>query len=193
MDKKVSTAIISLFKGIVYRQDDPLVFATIMDSSGIIKDYCKAVGLSVYIEEAAGYAYLRQIEYAQEEHALPKLIGSRPLSFKVSLLCALLRNHITKEDLSAQSSGRVIVSIEDIRQSMLAFTGESFDELKQRKELQQTVKKVVDLGFLKPLKGEDEVYEIKRVINSFIDAQWLDAFDKRLQEYEQYAKGEHDG
>jgi len=41
---------------------------------------------------------------------------------------------------------------------------------------------VVDLGFLKKLKNS-ESYEIKRVIKSFVDAQWMESFDARLEEY----------
>jgi len=41
------------------------------------------------------------------------------------------------------------------------------------------------LGFLKRLKTNDEAYEIKSSIKSFIDATWLDDFDKNLQEYKE--------
>jgi len=35
---------------------------------------------------------------------------------------------------------------------------------------------------LKKLKNS-ESYEIKRVIKSFVDAQWMDSFDTKLEEY----------
>jgi hypothetical protein len=41
---------------------------------------------------------------------------------------------------------------------------------------------VVELGFLKRLKNSEN-YEIKRVIKSFVDAQWMESFDERLEEY----------
>jgi len=58
----------------------------------------------------------------------------------------------------------------------------SFNEVKQVKEIEGHIKKVVDLGFLKKLKSS-ESYEIKRVIKSFVDAQWMESFDTRLEEY----------
>jgi hypothetical protein len=45
------------------------------------------------------------------------------------------------------------------------------------------VKRVKELGFLRRLPGEEENFEVERIIKAFVDAQWLNEFDVRLQEY----------
>ena len=54
-----------------------------------------------------------------------------------------------------------------------------------QKEIETTIKKVEELGFLKKLKISEDSYEIKSSIKSFIDASWLDDFDTKLQEYKE--------
>ena len=78
---------------------------------------------------------------------------------------------------------RAIVAKEEMIEMFELFLNERFNEVKQRKEIESVIKKVVDLGFLKKLQNSEN-YEIKRVIKSFVDAQWMDEFDKRLAEYE---------
>jgi hypothetical protein len=77
---------------------------------------------------------------------------------------------------------RAIITKEEIVEMFELFMNESFNEVKQVKEIESHIKKVVDLGFLKRLKNSEN-YEIKRVIKSFVDAQWMENFDKRLEEY----------
>ncbi|HIC78468.1 MAG TPA: DUF4194 domain-containing protein, partial [Sulfurovum sp.] len=112
----------------------------------------------------------------------PVLLRKRTLSYKVSLLIVLLRKRLTQLDMQSDES-RAIIAKEEIVELFELFLGESFNEVKQVKEIEGTIKKVVELGFLKKLKSSEN-YEIKRVIKSFVDAQWMDEFDKRLAEYE---------
>jgi hypothetical protein len=89
--------------------------------------------------------------------------------------------YVNQLDMQSDES-RAIVSKEEIVESFELFMNESFNEVKQVKEIESVIKKVVDLGFLKQLRGSEN-YEIKRVIKSFVDAQWMGEFDKRLEEY----------
>jgi hypothetical protein len=122
--------------------------------------------------------------YDEDEVKLPKLLTSRELSYKVSLLCVLLRKKIVDFDMQNENE-RAIITNEDIESQILFFLDVKFNEIKIKKEIQSTIKKVEELGFLKRLKTNDEAYEIKSSIKSFIDATWLDDFDKNLQEYKE--------
>ena len=42
------------------------------------------------------------------------------------------------------------------------------------------ISKVADLGFLRPAKNAEPVYEVRRILKAFVDAQWLADFDARL-------------
>jgi len=182
MNKNAKAAIILLLKGILYKKEREREFFELINSYGEISDYLENIGLKVVIDESDGYAYLKNIEYEDEQEALPKLISQRELSFKVSLLCVLLREKIAEFEM--QSDNEIaVVSKDDIIQKMALFLENEFNEIKIKKEIEATIKKVEELGFLKKIKEKDELYEIKPSIKAFIDAQWLDEFDKRLQEY----------
>ncbi|MCK5294405.1 MAG: DUF4194 domain-containing protein [Arcobacteraceae bacterium] len=183
MNKDAKVAIILLLKGLFYKNDNEKVFFELIHNSyGVIAEYFSTIGLEVMIDENDGYAYLKNIVYEDEEESLPKLIQNRELSYKVSLLCVLLRKKIADFDMQNENE-RAIVSKEDIVSSILLFLDMKFNEIKIQKEIDTTIKKVEELGFLKKLKIQDEVYEIKSSIKAFVDATWLDEFDKKLEEY----------
>ena len=72
-----------------------------------------ALGLELIVDEAEGYAYLRQRAAVEGEAELPRLVARRPLGFQVSLLLVLLRKKLAESD--AQGDGtRIILSREQI-------------------------------------------------------------------------------
>jgi len=178
LSKKSSIVIIKLFSGVLYKNDNPKEWLELENAFSAISDYLKPLGLEPIFDESEGYAYLRSIE---QEEDFPKLLRKRTLSYKVSLLLVLLRKRLTQFDMQSDDS-RAIISKEEIVELFELFLNESFNEVKQVKEIESYIKKVVDLGFLKKLKNSDN-YEIKRVIKSFVDAQWMESFEQRLQEY----------
>ena len=183
MNHDASQAVILLMKGLFYREDNLKAWEALVGGShGSITDYLSTIGLEPIVDEAEGYAYLRQKEPAEGEEPLPKLIRSRELSYKVSLLLVLLRKRIADFDMQSEST-RAVVGSEELIEEMLLFMPQNYNEVKQRKELESVIKKAEDLGFLKKLKGAQKSYEIRRSIKAFVDAQWLGAFDEKLREY----------
>jgi hypothetical protein len=185
MNKDAKIAIILLLKGLFYEKDNEKAFFELTHNSyGSIVDYFDTIGLELRIEENDGYAYLKNKEFEDENEALPKLIQSRELSYKVSLLCVLLRKKIADFDMQNENE-RAITTKEDIVSSILLFLDQKFNEIKIQKNIDAIIKKVEDLGFLKKLKTFDDTYEIKNSIKSFIDANWLNDFDNKLKEYKE--------
>ncbi len=178
LSKQSSFVVIKLFSGVLYKNDNPKEWLELESSFTAISDYLKFLGVEPIFDESEGYAYLRTIE---QEEDFPKLLRKRTLSYKVSLLLVLLRKRLTQFDMQSDES-RAIVTKEEIVEMFELFLNESFNEVKQVKEIESYLKKVVDLGFLKKLKNS-ESYEIKRVIKSFVDAQWMESFNERLEEY----------
>ena len=39
------------------------------------------------------------------------------------------------------------------------------------------------MGFLRKLRGQEDLYEVRRIIKAYVDGQWLSDFDARLEEY----------
>ncbi len=185
MNTEAKTAIILLLKGIFYKEDNEKAFYELIENSlGSITEYFETIGLTVCIEEDDGYAYLKNIEYEDDQNALPKLIASRALSYKVSLLCVLLRQKIALFE-SEFENDRAIISKEDIISNLLLFLDVKFNEVKIQKEIETTINKVEELGFIKKLKTDEISYEIKPSIKAFVNANWLSDFDTKLQEYKE--------
>jgi hypothetical protein len=185
MNQDAKTATILLLKGLFYRQDNERAFFELLNNSyGIISEYFDNIGLEVRVDESDGYAYLLNKVYEDDEEPLPKLITQRELNYKTSLLCVLLRKKIADFDMQSDDE-RAIISKEDIVSSLLLFLDVKFNEVKLLKEIDATIKKVQDIGFLKKIKSDEEIYEIKSSIKAFVDGFWLDEFDKRLKEYKE--------
>jgi hypothetical protein len=185
MNSDARVAIILLMKGIFYKTENEKAFFELQNNSyGAIAEYFDTIGLEVMIDEEDGYAYLKNKEYTDDEEPLPKLLGSRELSYKVSLLLMLLRKRMVDFDMQHESE-RAVVTKEEIIAELLFFLDIKFNEIKMQKEIESTIKKVEELGFLKKLKSNEEAYEIKSAIKSFVDAQWLQDFDAKLQEYKE--------
>ena len=169
-------------KGVFDRVDNESAWEALVGSAhGSIVDYFDVIGLEPIIDETEGYAFLRQKESGEEE-PLPRLIPVRELGYKVSLLCVLLRRSIADFEMQSEDF-RAIVTKEELVEQLTLFMPQTFDEVKLRRELETTIKKVEELGFLKKLRGEREHYEIRRSLKAFVDAQWLGDFEKKLQEY----------
>ena len=184
MEKTAKMAIILLLKGILYKKEHEKEFFELNKSFGLISDYFDTIGLKVIIEYNDGYAYLKNKVYEDDEDALPRLITSRELSFKVSLLCVILREKI--DEFEMQNDNEIaIITTEELNDRLLVFLENEFNEIKIQKEIETTIKKVEELGFLKKIKDKEGVFEIKLSIKAFVDAQWLDEFDKRLKEYKE--------
>ena len=176
-------AVTLLLKGLFYKSDNENAWNELVHGSfGAIKDYFWIIGLEVVLDENEAYAYLQNMSYEEGEEIMPKLIRSRELSYKVSLMCVLLRKKIADFDIQNEDS-KAIITAEDIKEQFLLFLPATSNEVKTLKEIQSSIKKVQELGFLRELKNQTGVYEIKRSIKAFVDAQWLNDFDKKLNEY----------
>lgn len=183
MEHSAREAIVLLMKGLFDRTDNEAAWEALVGSAhGTIVDYFDTIGLEPVVDEAEGYAFLRQKPAEEGEESLPRLIPARELGYKVSLLCVLLRRRIA--DFEMQSDDfRAVVTREELIGQLLLFMPETFDEVKLRRELDTTIRKVEELGFLKKLRGQNDHFEIRRSLKAFVDAQWLADFDEKLRAY----------
>jgi hypothetical protein len=59
--------------------------------------------------------------------------------------------------------------------------------------LDADIAKVVELGFLRKLRDSEDTFEVRRILKALVDAQWLDAFEKRLADYRAHLTEEKGG
>ena len=50
-------------------------------------------------------------------------------------------------------------------------------------QAETTIKKAAELGFLRPLRGQRDHWEVRRILKAYVDAQTLSDFAAKLREY----------
>jgi len=181
----MSTIVISLLKGVVYRDDDPPLWSALLELQPRVRDHVSVLGLELSVDEAEGYAFLHSRPEAVDDAGTPKrprLIARRPLSFPISLLLALLRKKLAEFD-AAGSGTRLILSRDDVVETIRVFLPAGSNEARLIDQVDTHLNRVVELGFVRRLRGQEQMFEVQRILKTFVDAQWLGEFDARLTAY----------
>ena len=178
-------AVTQLMKGVVYRDTHEAAWRQLLQLQAQVRDYVAVIGLTVVVDEAEGYAFLRQPPDDEEPDSdrptLPRLIARRPLPFAVSLLLALLRKKLAEFDALTR---------EQLVDMVRLFVPASSNEARLVDQIDATINRVVELGFLRQVRGQPSLFEVRRIVKAFVDGQWLADFDRRLAEYAALAAGE---
>jgi hypothetical protein len=183
-----------LMKGVVYADSHEKAWHHLLPLQAQVRDYVGVMGLTVIVDEAEGYAFLRSKPDDEEEDGrLPRLIPRRALSFHVSLLLALLRKKLAEFDASGAET-RLILTRDQLVEMVRMFLPESSNEARLVDQTDAQLTKIVELGFLRRIAGQEAAYEVRRILKAFVDGQWLAEFDQRLAEYAgQLGGGEDNG
>ena len=187
-DLRLSLPMIALFKGVVYTDQGHDNWQNLLERQAAIADYVAQLGLELIVDEAEGYAFLRQRPDGDEEAdvELPRLMARRQLGYPVSLLLALLRKKLAEHDAGGGDT-RLVLSRSDIADLVRLFLPDSANEAKLIDRVGMDINKAVEMGFLRKLRGQDDQYEVRRILKAYVDAQWLSEFDARLGEYAAHA------
>jgi Domain of unknown function (DUF4194) len=180
-----SLVLIGLFRGVLYAEADPALWQSLVDLQARARDYVHHLGLELILDEAEGYAYLRQRPAAEGQPDLPRLVPRRPLSYPVSLLLALLRRKLVEFDATS-GEARLILRRDEICELMRLFLPDTANEARLESRIDAHINKIVEMGFLRRLRGRDDEFEVRRILKAFVDAQWLQEFDRRLGEYRKH-------
>ena len=178
-----SCVIIALMKGVVYKENDLPLWQALFNLQARTRDYVSVLGLELMLDEAEGYAWLRTRPTTEDTPELPRLVTRRQFSFPVSLLLALLRKKLVEFDAGGGDT-RLILSRDEIVELLRVFLPVGSDEARLVKQIDGQINKIIDLGFIRRLRGVDNQIEVRRILKAFVDAQWLTEFDQRLAEYQ---------
>lgn len=176
--------VVPLLKGVFYRDHDAAQWQALLALQARVRDYVAVLGLELVLDEAEGFSYLRSQPEPEDDAAprLPRLIARRPLSFPVSLLLALLRKKLAEFDAGGTDS-RLILSRDQVAEMIRVFLPEGSNEARLIDQVDTHLNKIVDLGFVRRLRGQENTIEVQRILKTFVDAQWLAQFDQRLADY----------
>jgi hypothetical protein len=181
---ELPAVVIPLLKGVFYRDADAASWSALLNLQSRVRDYVAVLGLDLVLDEAEGYAFLRSRPESDDQSSpkLPRLVARRPLSFPVSLLLALLRKKLAEFDASGGDT-RLILSRSEIVELIRVFLPDSSNETRIVDQVDVHLNKIADLGFVRRLRGQENMIEVLRILKAFVDAQWLTEFDQRLAAY----------
>lgn len=189
----LTSLVVPLLKGVLYRDEDTALWAALLKLQARVRDYVAVLALVLVLDEAEGYAFLRARTSPEEEAPkLPRLVARRPLSFQVSLLLALLRKKLAEFDASGCDT-RLILSRDAVVELVRVFLPAGSNESRLMDQVETHLNKIIDLGFVRRLKpqagsvvrtAQEPVFEVRRILKAFVDAQWLADFDLRLAAYQ---------
>lgn len=188
---ELSQLMVKLLKGVLYREDDEHLWTSLLRLQARVREQAAVLLLDLVLDEAEGHAFLKSRpdpDTAEAAPLLPRLVARRPLSYAVSLLLALLRKRMAEFDAGGGDT-RLVLSRDEIAELMRVFLPDGTNEARLIDQVDATITKVVDLGFLRRLKTaagsarDRGHYEVRRILKAFVDAQWLAEFDARLEVY----------
>ena len=195
---EVSLLMVSLLKGVIDREEDERLWAKLLRVQARVREQAAVLLLDLVLDEAEGHAFLKSRPDPEESSGAPRpprLIVRRPLSYPVSLMLALLRKRMAEFDAGGGDT-RLVLSRDEIAELMRVFLPQGTNEARLVDQVDATISRVVDLGFmrrLKPASGRTSDrghFEVRRILRAFVDAQWLAEFDARLEAYRSAISGE---
>ena len=160
------------------KRTQPDIWNIIKDNQPRMEEYVAQIGLLLYVDDNAGYAYVKQ----NDDENLPRLVPRHQLSYGLSILLVQLRKSLGDFDASNGDS-ILVLSFEDIKLRLKPFYPAATNETKFDNEVNRHIKKAVEMGFLSEVYGQADAYEVRELIRSFVTADWLQRFNERLQDY----------
>jgi Domain of unknown function (DUF4194) len=183
--RDLSLVLVTLMKGVIYQEADLPLWQSLLGLQARVRDYIAVLGLELILDEAEGYAYLRQRPRVEGGPELPRLVPRRQLGYPVSLLLALLRKKLAEFD-SMSGDTRLILGREEIVELLRVFLPDTVNQARLMDRIDGHINRIVEMGFLRPLHGKDEQFEVRRILKTFIDAQWLHELDRRIAAYREH-------
>ncbi len=183
----LSEVVVPLLKGVVYLEENPALWNALLNLQMRVRDFVAVLGLELVLDESEGYAFLRSQPETQDPDAprLPRLVARRQLSFPVSLLLALLRKKLAEFDAGGGET-RLILPFEEVLELIRVFLPAGSNETRLVDQIDSHLNKIAELGFVRRLRGQPQMIEVRRILKAFVDAQWLADFDQRLAAYREH-------
>lgn len=178
----------ALYKAPLYQQQDnparDRLWRLLLKHQHEVRKHFAEWGGDLELDEAEGYARVIELKVEDEvREQLPSLIEKRPLNYPTTLLAVLLRKQLI-EHQRFSSENMLRVSRADLHEQLSNFlnAGQT-DEAKIRDRVDESISTLERYGLLRSLNTEGEEYEVRRILNSFVDLEFINEFEDKLRQY----------
>ncbi|QDT36275.1 DUF4194 domain-containing protein [Stratiformator vulcanicus] len=174
---------VRLLQGVVEQQDGR-VWDVLMSNVSQLEQYMAKIGLRLVVDETEGLAFLRQFD--EEElpdgyEMIPRLFRSSRLSFGQTVLAVLLRDALRKFEEDQIGDARCVVEEAVLFDSWKSFFPDHKDEVKLRRDLQSTLRKLEGLSFVRPFGSDPPAWEVRRILKARLTAEVLEHLKTQLK------------
>ena len=182
-----ASVIIRLLQSVIY-DDDRKYWNDVLNHETSVRDYFSKIGIELILNRQDGFAYLKQMEFAEEDKTRPiQLIRKTPLTYEVSLLCVLLREWLDESEVK-MSGDKLFVTGRQIKERVDLFFRDKANRKRLLDKFDSLIKTARELGFLylnkeEPLNTDNNQYEVKKIIKAKINNEKLEELKDKLKQH----------
>jgi hypothetical protein len=163
----------------LYREDGE-VWDTLRVELDSITHYFRQIGQEVVLDEAEGYAFLRQVE-AEGGDTVPRVGRRQSLGYTATLLLVCLREELARFDAAPGDSTRLVLTRQQLRDLVSQFRRETNNQVQDLRAVDGAIRRLEELSFLRPFGPADaETYEVMRILKARFGASELQEVKDRL-------------
>ncbi len=178
-----SIAAVGLLQGVVYL-DDGKIWSVLCSHRSKLDEYFARIGLALVVDDAEGFAYLRQLEEDELEkgyEVLPRLFRKSRLSYDATLLCVLLRDELRRFEEEQIDDQRCVVKTLELLEQWKPFFSAGLDDVKLLRTLKAALGALEELRFVRLFAKEPEEWEIRRIIKARLPVTKLESLLEQLR------------
>jgi len=172
-------ALAQLFVGPVYAEDLP-VWETIRAERNYLSHYFRQIGQELVVDDAEGFAFIRQIEPDGEER-VPRIGRRQVLGYTATILLVCLREELARFDAAPGDSTRLVLTRQQLRELVLQFVRESNNQIRDLRTVDSAIRRAEELGFLRIVGTEEsDTLEVMRILKARFGPSELESVKERL-------------
>lgn len=163
----------------IYREDGSM-WETLRAERESIAYYFRQIGQDVVVDEAEGYAFLRQIE-SEGGDVVPRIGRRQSLGYTATLLLVCLREELARFDAAASESTRLVLTKQQLRDLVSQFLRETNNQVRDIRVVDTAIRRLEELSFLRQFgPSEADTVEVMRILKARFAASELQEVKERL-------------
>lgn len=177
----LSFILVRLLREPIYREEED-AWDVLRAQQEKVRHYFHQIGQELVMDEAEGYAFLRQLEVEGMDR-IPRLNRRMPLTYQATLLLVCLREEFCRFDTTSPDASRLVKTRGELQDLVSAFLPESTNQVRDLGKVDTAIQRLKELGFLTQINDEPEEFEVMRIVKAKLGPNELDAIKRRLKEY----------